>query len=110
MYCPWDNIPGGPLNATHPALHGYWGWSLFLAALLVLAGLGALIWFLIHRRGPRCPACRTRVEEVYLRCPECGHTLKEHCPHCHHLVNTEWKYCPCCRHEQQEEKPSQAEA
>ncbi len=77
-------------------LHHNWiGWFILLC-LLIAAGI--FLFYLAKKTGNRkCPNCRGKVEETYLRCPECGHALKSHCPHCNRIVETTWQFCPHCK-------------
>jgi predicted amidophosphoribosyltransferase len=82
--------------------HGRYLYYSWLFWLLVVAAAVTLVWLLNHMRKARqfrCPGCHTRVEQVYLRCPECGHGLKSHCPGCSRIVNNSWRFCPHCKKE-----------
>lgn len=104
MYCSWGY-----------SWHGryfYHSWLFWL--LLIVAGL-ATLFFLLNRARKKqqlqCPCCNNPVEDVYLRCPDCGHELKSHCPHCSHIVENSWQCCPHCKealHSGTPDKPTTA--
>ena len=75
----------------------YHSW-LFWLILLVLV-LAAAVFLLPKLRigQKKCPNCDSPVQDVYLRCPDCGHGLKSHCPGCSHIVENSWQFCPHCK-------------
>ena len=46
--------------------------------------------------GERCLACRTPVEDDFLRCPGCAAELRRPCPECAMPLRLHWSACPHC--------------
>jgi hypothetical protein len=44
----------------------------------------------------RCLACRTPLEEDFLRCPGCAAELRRPCRHCAEPLRLHWSACPHC--------------
>ncbi|MBW1751145.1 MAG: zinc ribbon domain-containing protein [Deltaproteobacteria bacterium] len=105
MYCSW--------GYTWHGRYFYHSWLFWL--LLMMTITAGVILLLIHRqkvRQRKCPSCNNPVQEVYLRCPDCGQGLKSHCPHCSHIVENSWQFCPHCKkalHSGTPEKPTTAD-
>ena len=95
MNCAWENTWYGSV------IHHNW----FSGSLILLLAAVATAWFLLFlqkkqkKQKKTCPACSSPVEDVFLRCPDCGHALKGHCPHCSRIVETGWQFCPHCKEE-----------
>ncbi len=76
----------------------YHSWFFWLLVIVTLVTALVCLWSYLHRKQqPSCPCCHSQVDEVYMRCPECGEGLKSHCPGCHHIVNNSWQCCPNCK-------------
>jgi RNA polymerase subunit RPABC4/transcription elongation factor Spt4 len=43
-----------------------------------------------------CPNCKSRVENDFMVCPNCGTDLKRSCRKCGRLNNLGWDICPYC--------------
>jgi hypothetical protein len=50
----------------------------------------------LGRVEPRCPVCRTVVQQSYLVCPVCTTALKEPCVACKAPLEPLWQACPYC--------------
>jgi len=104
MNCAW--------RSTWQSYYFFHSWLFWL--FLILTITAALIFLLNHLRikqQMKCPGCNSLVQEVYLRCPDCGQGLKSHCPSCSRIVENSWQFCPHCQealHHGGSNKPTKA--
>ncbi len=72
-------------------------WTLVATFIPFLLGLIAyLIVASQHKPLLECPGCRTKVDQEFQLCPQCGYQLQESCPQCHKTVSPDWNLCPSC--------------
>ena len=50
----------------------------------------------LRRPEPRCPVCRSGIQEDYLVCPVCTTQLKQPCVGCGRPLEALWQACPYC--------------
>ena len=90
MYCSW--------GYTWHGRYFYHSWIFWLLMILMIT-TGIVLFICRKKRVEQmeCPSCRNPVQEVYMRCPDCGQELKSHCPGCNRIVDNSWQCCPYCK-------------